>query len=121
MSISFRRWGERSTSPPRAAMSSCLNANFARAAAVRRSIALNPASFMRTMGAVRPCLVYDRRAVMRGTKLEPTTKIDAWTHVYETMSDGQSGGIGGGPAGTGVRGPGPATWDVAMTEGRVVP
>jgi len=41
---------------------------------------------MRTMGAVRPCLVYDRRAVMRGTKLEPTTKIDAWTHVYETMS-----------------------------------
>jgi len=41
---------------------------------------------------------------MRGTRLEPTTKIDAWTHVYETMSDDKSGGTGGGPGGTGVRG-----------------
>src|SRR5262245_21309757 len=63
-SISFLRCGLNPASPPRAAMSSCLNANVARAAAVRRSIAPNPASFTLTMGAVRPCLVYDRRAVM---------------------------------------------------------
>ena len=101
-------------------MSSCLNANVARAAAVRRSIAPNPASFTLTMGAVRPCFVYDRRGFMRGTMLEPAAKIYALALTYPTLSDDKSGGIGAGTRGTGAVGRG-TTWVLAMTEGRVVP
>lgn len=56
MSMSLRLCGLRSASPPRADTSSALNANTARAPAVRRSMAANPLSLTRTIGAVRPCL-----------------------------------------------------------------
>src|SRR4029453_17523233 len=52
-------------------MSARRKANVSRAAAVRRSIALNPRSLIRAIGAFRPWREYERGVVMRGTIKEP--------------------------------------------------